>query len=424
MSSCCVRVGYGAVARIHERKLTQVGVCTAAVVESNPERRARAHADGFSVVDASRAVELRPTFWDICTSTDQHLDTMETILRMVPDANLLVEKPVCSPREVGRLLALVARSRGRIVVNENYHSSFVTRMVRRVVFERLGLRPLRLTVEMTKNRVPDFEAGRFIDADLMALGYEGPHLLAVAQQLGEGFLPSQAVRTRFSDLLLPDGKRLVGQRSATIEYRSRAGVEVELFTALDGAVKHRRPGLPLPFAPELIGDDATRHRIVIVDGIDRRGRPTSVIGFFEPVAGLERGRGIVATVRGDELVESLEVEDDNMGAHLRRAVEFFRAGGHNPGTALSAAHIATLLGRCTAAASIDHGRSRAGGYRSPRSRGVDATADKQGHRAFGDGAAGLLLRRAHRPDPHSRTGRQGRSDLGRLSQYRDGARRV
>jgi hypothetical protein len=423
MSASCVRVGYGAVAQIHERKLAQAGVCTAAVVECNDERRARAHADGFSVVDASRAAELRPTFWDICTSTDQHLETMETILRMVPDANLLVEKPVCSPREVGRLLALVARSRGRIVVNENYHSSSVIKMVRRVAFARLGLRPLRLTVEMTKNRIPDFEAGRFIDSDLMALGYEGPHLLAVARQLGAGFLPSQAVRARFADLLLPGGERLVGQRSATIEYRSAAGVEVELFTALDGAVKHRRRGLPLPFAPELIGD-RTRHRIVIVDGIDRRGRPTSVIGFFEPVAGLERGRGIVATARGDELVESFEVEDDTMGTHLRRAVEFFRSGAHNPGTALSAARVAALLGRCSAAASPDHWRSRAGDNPQLRSKEGDATADKQGHRALGDGATGLLHRRAHRADPHPRRGRQGRPDLGRLPQHRDGARRV
>ncbi len=45
----CIRVGYGSVAQIHEKKMQQCGVKTVAVVEINEQRALQAQKDGFTV---------------------------------------------------------------------------------------------------------------------------------------------------------------------------------------------------------------------------------------------------------------------------------------------------------------------------------------------------------------------------------------
>src|SRR5262249_3964073 len=347
----CVRVGYGVAARIHELKLRASGVSTAAVVEVDPRRRRHAASDGLLAFSSCRqAARLKPTFWDICTSTSRHVDAIESILHVEPAANLLIEKPVCAPSDVPRLLALLACSRGRVVINDNYRSSAVTRAVKRLVHEKLGLRIRRVIVEMTQNRMEDFMSGRFIDQDYKALGYEGPHMLAIVQELGDSvWPPAQFERARLTDLQMHvDGRpvRLPGQRSALVSYLSRTGVAVELYTGLDGVVRDPRPPLAPPHA-RLRG--GTRYRVVIVAGPDREGHSCEVVGFYEPSSTMGRGVGAAVVLRDGVVVGMLSIADDTMQTHLARAVDHFTGTAQNPSEALPAIEIAQMLGRFASA---------------------------------------------------------------------------
>src|SRR5690349_12463733 len=96
MQPTCIRVGYGAIAQIHEVKLDMLGVRTLAIVETHPERRMAAERAGFQVATSCTEVaELRPTFWDICVPTQYHVDILEMIAACDPCANILIEKPIC-----------------------------------------------------------------------------------------------------------------------------------------------------------------------------------------------------------------------------------------------------------------------------------------------------------------------------------------
>jgi hypothetical protein len=347
----CVRIGYGAIARLHESKLHAMGVRTAAVVEVDPGKRRLAEMSGHTVLrSCAEASSLAPTFWDVCAPTSQHLPLIEAILTIDRGAKILVEKPVCSPAEIPRLLDIVRGSRGSVVVNENYYSSFVTEMVREIAFDRIGLRPRRIVVEMTKNRVRDFERGRFVDQELRALGYEGPHLVATVEKLGEGLLPDRIGQATFEDAIIQRRgvtRVLRGHGSATLQYVSRAGVEVELHTALNGAVKHGRP--PYGSSGRRVipcDDEETRYRVIIVEGTGRSGEDISVVGFYDPIGGFGRGRGAVATLRRGAVVDVVQpIEDDTMGTHLRRAMQHFARQAPNPCDVARAARVVGLLGK-------------------------------------------------------------------------------
>jgi hypothetical protein len=347
----CVRIGYGTIAKLHESKLHAMGVRTAAVIEVDPGKRRLAEMSGHTVLrSCAEASSLAPTFWDVCASTSQHLPLIEAILTIDRGAKILVEKPVCSPAEIPRLLDVVRGSRGSVVVNENYCSSLVTELVREIAFDRIGLHPRRIVVEMTKNRVRDFERGRFMDQELRGLGYEGPHLVATVERLGEGFLPDRIGQATFEDAIIRRRgatQVLPGQGSATLQYVSRAGVEVELHTALNGAVKHVRPpygssgGRVIP-----CDDEKTRHRMMIVEGTGRSGEELSVVGFYDPIDGFGRSRGAVATLRRGVVVDVVQpIEDDTMGTHLRRAVQYFARQAPNPCDIARAARAVRLLWR-------------------------------------------------------------------------------
>ena len=96
-------------------------------IETNPARARQARSDGFRLLDDySEAASREPFFWDICTSTESHVDIIEKIVGLSPTANILDEKPICPVSHLDRLRTVIGRFRGKIVVNENYGSSCVT----------------------------------------------------------------------------------------------------------------------------------------------------------------------------------------------------------------------------------------------------------------------------------------------------------
>jgi hypothetical protein len=327
-------VGFGAVAELHTRQLRAIGVDVLGVLEVCPERRRQARAERLRAIESlAQAAEPSPTFWDICVPTSMHFAVLSQILGAQPEAHVLIEKPVCQPSEVAALCALPSAVRSRITVNENYLTSRVTEAVRDWVAAR-HVRPRRVVVEMTKNRGADAARGRFIDAELGVLGYEGPHLLAILRQLGHPLMADRIESVELDE---------AGQGTVRVRGTSREHVAVELYSSMNGRIGHAYP----PFSPvERIrdSDSTTRHRLVAIEGVDSEGRDCSVVGFYEPVGEMGRSDGAVALLRGTRVVAvHSPIQDDTMTCSLRSALEFFTGEGENPNDILKASADVELL---------------------------------------------------------------------------------
>lgn len=332
----CVRIGYGKIATIHEAKLGSLGVRTVGTVDINRERRVEAQRAGFHVCDSiADAAALKPHFWDVCVSTDHHTAVVSAILDVDPGACVLLEKPACTSSDIKFMTDLACHTHGTIVVNENYAWSAVTALVRETALRLFEGEPTHVFVEMSKDRRVDFEAGRFCDQELLALGYEGSHMLAILRQLGSAFTPHRLVSTQMSDLTLSD-RTLHGQGHATVRSRGIGGMDVEIHTALDGRVGRPQPSYP--FDGGTLLHPHCRYRVVALEGRDRQGDRVKVTGFYEPLPNVPRNVGRLVVLReGHASIEQNVVADDTMGRHLGAALRHFRGEGENPyslGTAL------------------------------------------------------------------------------------------
>ncbi|MFK0152593.1 Gfo/Idh/MocA family oxidoreductase [Streptomyces sp. NPDC090493] len=343
MTLRCALVGYGRMGRLHAAKWRALGVEVAVVVD--PRTGDRAESDGLPVAaTAAQAVRARPDFWDVCVPTEAHAGVLAEVCGLDGNADLVVEKPLCAPSDTALVRGLLAGHGGRVVVGENYHSSVVTAEVAEVA-GRLGLTVRRLVVEMSKHRDADVHAGRFQDLSLGALGYEGPHLLAVLAEYGAAAgvdpWPAGAPRIDFHDRAAAD----VPPRSGIdVRYTTALGLEVALSTSVAGFVSHPLgPHAPRP--PRLPAEDrTTRHRVLGVRGTDRRGDAWEVVGTFEPVAGLPRCAATVSVRRAGGAWRPVRtVADDSLARHFARTADHFSGRGPNPappGRALD--HLALL----------------------------------------------------------------------------------
>lgn len=329
----CARIGAGVIAGIHERALRKLGVVTVAVLEADPARHEQVRAAGLTPLsDYEQIAALRPSFWDICTPTESHAEVFEQVCAVDPDANVVVEKPLCDHADLGRFTEVLRRHRGKVVVNENYCSSAVSDSVCAKVAE-LGLRPAKVIVEMSKHRGTDFLAGRFVDPALGAFGYEGTHLLAAVAALDPGFTTGTLADADLSPLDL-DGRagpvNLDDQGGAFAAWETADGCRVEIYTSMAGILGYPCP----PYAPAVtvLGrGDTTRWRIFRVDGTDPAGTAWQVVGFYEPLPGLPRGHGALACFREWRQAEPARiVADDTMTRHFTRVLSHFAGDAANP----------------------------------------------------------------------------------------------
>src|SRR6185436_6325566 len=121
----------------------------------------------------------------------------------------------------------------------------------------------------------DVARGRFVDDELGALGYEGSHMLAVLQDLGEPYALHEIHTASFENALLsgPLGLQVMeGQGSASISGASRTGVEIDLYTSMVGAVKYDYPPFGRSGGRTIPAEDGrSRHRVMSIEGRDPRG---------------------------------------------------------------------------------------------------------------------------------------------------------
>ncbi len=126
----------------------------------------------------------RVQVWCICTPTENHFESLATILSRHPRARVIVEKPACLSFEVNPFQALLGKYReARVLLNRQYADSRAVRemvnALKRYDVEHIDL----IRIEFSKDRRPDIDAGRFVDSHFGVLGYEWSHILTIIQQL-------------------------------------------------------------------------------------------------------------------------------------------------------------------------------------------------------------------------------------------------
>ena len=132
------------------------------------------------------------------------------------------------------------------------------------------------------------------DEEFGALGYEGPHLLAIVQHLGQQYLPGDVVDLAVEDAIIPTAAGgstlLAGQGGIDLTYLTPTGVEVNLYTSLVGRPKYVLPPLN-PLGMTIAYGDPTRHRVLKVTGTDMRGDTYQIAGWYVPICGYGRSQG-------------------------------------------------------------------------------------------------------------------------------------
>jgi len=331
------------VAEWHEKKLTEEDVTTIGVIDIDENKRKLALEAGFQVFSSyEEAFKLKPDFWDICVSTDFHLDILQTIRSLDFHANIIVEKPICHFFQINTLKKVLENFPGKIVVNENYVSSNVTKNVREISTS-LNLKPTRIISEMSKNRTADIRKGRFLDQEFFAFGYEGSHMITNILELGEEYFPAEIKNPHYGDMhiTMPNGKIcLPKQGRVEKKYISKSGAEVILYTSMAGDIKYYYPG-PFSFFDKIVEDNNTRYRILAVE--DEK-KCMAVVGFYEPVPGLNRGEGTVVVFEKGDIKEYIApIYDDTMGLSLKNAIHYFLEKRDNPCTVDMAIEIVELF---------------------------------------------------------------------------------
>lgn len=340
----CIRIGYGHIAYWHEKKLSQLGVKTVGIIEKDADKNLLAKSHGFHVLAGyEEAIKFNPTFWDICTCTASHVATIEKIVQISPDANILVEKPICLLSQLDELKNVLKPFRGRIIVNENYQVSQVTKVVREQI-NQLGLEPTRIISEMTKNRSNDIAKGRFLDEEHFAFGYEGSHLIANVLTLGKDYAPTISCGVTYQGMYVsyPTYKKYLPKQGSVKKcYLSNNDTEVTLYTSMEGKIGFLFPHSPYNNNNIPAEDYYTRYRVLAVKD---EVRNLTVVGYYEPVVNLPRTMGMVMVLENDQLKECISpIEDDTMQLFMNQAVDYFNDKGENPGTLSQAIDIVEMF---------------------------------------------------------------------------------
>ncbi|NES07122.1 MAG: Gfo/Idh/MocA family oxidoreductase [Okeania sp. SIO2F4] len=340
----CVRIGNGNVASWHEKKLSDIGIQTLGIIDSNSVKQQEAFKRRINVFSSFvKAAETHPLFWDICPPTDTHVEVIRNIIEIDNEANIIVEKPICNYEEIQTLCELLKGFQGKLVVNENYIASSVTQKIKEVIIS-LKITPHRVVSEMTKNRINDLISGRFVDDKLYAFGYEGSHIVANVMALGKEYFPQKIGKIFYQDIDINiNDKNYFLPKQGMVEkhYTAVNGAEVFLYTSMAGKIKYFYPGYSLKYFHRAPEKENIRYRVLAVED-HKKG--ITVAGFYEPIIGQNRGEGRIVVYQ-DGIVQKIisSIADDTMGISMKNAVEYFQGKKNNPCSATTTIQIVEFM---------------------------------------------------------------------------------
>jgi hypothetical protein len=155
-------------------------------------------------------------------------------------------------------------------------------------------------------------------------------MISCVSNLSPSKKPKKIISSHLYDLKVPeafyysDGKY---QGGAELEYSTEDGSLVEVYTFMDGHIRH--PIDVLSINNEIhFGNPDIRYRIIEI-----KEKDISIIGQYEPVLGWERLYGRAYVMQEGKLIEKEEkIYDNSMRMHIEKALDFFFNEGPNPYT--------------------------------------------------------------------------------------------
>lgn len=321
-----VVIGYGNAARIHKNTFPEAEIIGAFDNDSKKVEELRKDSQIFFYRSLEEMLHCspEPDYFDVSTPTDSHFVVVKEILSKYPAARILVEKPVCMPSEIEELRKLEKKNKeARITVNENYMSSQVAQNVRRYT-EEVGMKNPDVSIEFSKNRIPDVEKGRFLDKELFAFGYEGPHMLTCVNSLNGDKRIESILRAELRPMRLSNGYSIEDQGGGLLNYISNDGSIVNFYTSMIG-----KAFIELTVSDKLpkynIANPDERYRVMRLDE-----GTMAVWGIFEPIPNKPRGHSMVLVSDSGKIKKIENFDDNHMRLQQQRAVAFFEGKGKNP----------------------------------------------------------------------------------------------
>jgi len=329
-------VGNGVAAKIHRQNFPNDTKVLGLVVRNIKKHKEKVKGDEnldkdiFIVNSMKNAYELvndKDFIWDVSASTEEHYNVLTSILSCDPEAKIMIEKPVGGPLLIDSFQDVVGKyPEARITITENYANSNITKKMKELIQKFNLNNPLRIIVEFTKNRIRDYERGRYICKDVGAFGYDSSHMLTIVSKLGEGKLPKKLLSSKIIDAKLSDGTILENQGTAQMSYETIDGSKVSFFTSMIGEIGH--PSKELNFTSNIGIGSGRRYRILIIHDTDK---DIKIIGQYEPIPNKKRSLGRILVVHNKKIIKSFDdIQDNTMKQHLEKQILYLEGKCDNP----------------------------------------------------------------------------------------------
>lgn len=316
-----VQIGNGKVAKIHRQNFPEEAMIVALLVRNVDKHRKLALDDVSLKKDTLIAGDLKEiaakfsnVIWDIVSDDETHFDYVNKILKLDPQAKIMLAKTPYEKQLIAKYKRLLTQNpEAKLTITENYAVSNVSFAVKKLI-EKHSLNVKKISIEFIKNRIKDFDNGRFIHPSIGVLGYEGSHMLTILAFLGKNI--ARVNKCKFEDLVLRSGKVLKNHGSCFFEGESD-GSKIIFYTSMDGKVLN--PLLHLGITDNIGYGDEVRYRVIILD--DLKGN--KIIGQYDPVPGYERLHGRILVLKSDKIVDRIDnIHDNTMQLTLEQQLCF------------------------------------------------------------------------------------------------------
>lgn len=314
-TTVCI-LGYGKIGKIKSPIYRSLGVSVCIVDPRVTEEECRKSGVRVypSIVDAALhnpALIADDGLFDISTPTSLHLIGIEEVLDVYPKAKILVEKPLVNTcQDLIKIKNLLnAAVKPQIYINESYLSSTLLDKIKYLI-KRHKLKIKSISVEFSKDRRNDVINGRFVDQELLSLGIEIPHVLAILNAIDNAPIIIEDVE--FCDMK-HEHIILKNQGGVVIKGHNTNGTAIELYQSLIGNLHLLTGHFSIPDSSYY----SKRYRVikaVFEDGY-------ALYGQFEPIP-LEEYRYISRYhfVKNDITIEKGSLEDNHLMRSLRELV--------------------------------------------------------------------------------------------------------
>jgi len=173
----CIIIGFGKMGRLVSSQLTKLNIDWISV-----DTKTGSSASYANIKATPSHVIDKVTHVFICVPTQAHRAVLEEVLSIFPNSQIMLEKPVCSPKDFHWFQQNMHKNVfRRIWINNHYVECSNIHRLRKILHSRNKKKCIE--IGFYKNRASDNIAGRFVDNDYLVWGYEGFHMLTIAAML-------------------------------------------------------------------------------------------------------------------------------------------------------------------------------------------------------------------------------------------------